>query len=343
IGQAIIATDIKGTVNYWSRSAEKMYGWSREDAMGQNIMSLTPAPEAREMGLEIMEKLAKGESWSGEFDVTRKDGTTFPAYVTNSPIYSNKKLIGIIGISADITEKKNLEKLLDRANRLARNGMYEVDLMTNKLYWSDITREIHEVPKDFVPDIQTAIGFYKEGFSRKAITQALMTAMADGTPWDMELEIITAKGNERWVRAIGEADFDSGKCVRIAGSFQDIHQQKITEIEYRELAEEKNEILECIGDAFFSVDNNWLITYFNKKAEGALEVKRDDVIGKNLWNVFPLAVNTIFDKEYHIAKTKNVDRTFEAFYAPLAGWFDVSAYPSQRGLSIYFKRNKLKD
>ena len=110
VGQAIVATDLDGKVIYWNNGAEKIYGWSVAEATGQNIRELTPSLQAREEGNEIMSVLEKGNSWSGEFVVKRKDGVDFPVFVTNSPIYDQQgKLAGVIGVSNDISERKNAE------------------------------------------------------------------------------------------------------------------------------------------------------------------------------------------------------------------------------------------
>ncbi|HMF56994.1 MAG TPA: PAS domain-containing protein, partial [Pyrinomonadaceae bacterium] len=95
VGQAVIATDLRGIVTYWNKFAEKLYGWSAEEATGRSIMELTPAPPSQKRADEIMARLRAGESWSGEFPVRRRDGTTFTAEVTNVPLHDNKgELIG---------------------------------------------------------------------------------------------------------------------------------------------------------------------------------------------------------------------------------------------------------
>ena len=116
VGQAIIATDLLGKVIYWNHAAEKIYGWSYSEAIGQNIIHLTPAQQSNEQAIEIMKKLNEGKTWAGEFLVKRKDGSSFPAFVTDTPIFgSNGKLTGIIGISSDITERKRTEKELKKS------------------------------------------------------------------------------------------------------------------------------------------------------------------------------------------------------------------------------------
>jgi len=111
VGQAIIATALDGSVTYWNKAAEKIYGWSAGEAMGNNIIDLTPSVQSREEANEIMNELKRGNSWSGEFLVQRKDGTNFPAFVTDSPVYDQEgKLVGIIGVSTDISERKKAEQ-----------------------------------------------------------------------------------------------------------------------------------------------------------------------------------------------------------------------------------------
>ncbi len=123
VGQAVIATDLHGIVIYWNNTAEKMYGWSLAEVIGQNIISLTPTQSTREQATEIMKKLSEGESWSGEFIVKRKDGSSFPALVTDTPILdANGKLTGIIGISSDITERKRAEMELIEAKEKAEES-----------------------------------------------------------------------------------------------------------------------------------------------------------------------------------------------------------------------------
>jgi diguanylate cyclase (GGDEF)-like protein/PAS domain S-box-containing protein len=112
VGQAVIATDPLGKVVYWNKAAESLYGWSAKEVMGRPIVEITPSEELAEQAEEIMTELSRGRSWTGEFVVRRKDGTTFPALVTDTPVHDEQgNLIAIIGVSTDITEIKQTEEL----------------------------------------------------------------------------------------------------------------------------------------------------------------------------------------------------------------------------------------
>jgi PAS domain S-box-containing protein len=116
-GQAIIATDPAGMVIYMNRFAEKLYGWSAADTLNKNIMEVTVPDISQRQAAEIMAKLQAGESWSGEFLVKRRDGTAFPAIVTDTPIYDQSGgLAAVIGISQDITERKRAEEEIRQLN-----------------------------------------------------------------------------------------------------------------------------------------------------------------------------------------------------------------------------------
>lgn len=143
---------------------------------------------------------------------------------------------GIMIILEKVTERMLSEDLHYRAERMARVGGWILDLKKNTIYWSAMTKEIHDVPADFEPNLETGINFYKEGFSRETITKLVKTGMEKGTPWDTELILITQKGREIWVRAKGEPEMLDGKCIRINGTFQDIDSRKRAEIEKNKIS-----------------------------------------------------------------------------------------------------------
>jgi PAS domain S-box-containing protein len=129
VEQAVIATDNDGTITYWNRHAEKLYGWSAADAVGRNILEVTPAETSSAQAAEIMSRLTSGETWTGEFDVRRRDGSAFPALVTDTPIHDEAgRLVGIVGISADISERRRSEAAVREAERRALRE-YETLLM----------------------------------------------------------------------------------------------------------------------------------------------------------------------------------------------------------------------
>lgn len=100
---------------------------------------------------------------------------------------------------------------------------------------------------------------------------------------------------------------------------------------------ETSTILESIGDGFFTVDKQWRVMYMNSEAERLLRVSRARLMGKNLWDEFAEAVDSTFYRQYQWALENQMPVSFIEFYPPLRGWYEVHAYPSELGLSVYFR------
>ncbi|MEP7066083.1 MAG: PAS domain-containing protein [Gemmatimonadota bacterium] len=103
-----------------------------------------------------------------------------------------------------------------------------------------------------------------------------------------------------------------------------------------EARREATDILESIGDAFFALDQDWRFIYLNDNAQPLLSRTRDELLGTSIWEAFPDAVGTSFEHEYRRAVREQVVVGFEEYVAPLDKWYQVRAYPSRRGLAVYF-------
>ena len=95
-------------------------------------------------------------------------------------------------------------------------------------------------------------------------------------------------------------------------------------------------VLETMPNAFLSVDGEFVITYVNAEGERLLRAARSELVGRNLFDAFPEAVGSTFDVKYHAALAADRPVTFEEFYGPLEGWFEIHAWPDRGCLNISF-------
>ncbi len=114
---------------------------------------------------------------------------------------------------------------------------------------------------------------------------------------------------------------------------EELHQQTMLAEEARH---EATDILESIGDAFFALDHDWRFIYLNENGETLLSRTREELLGVGIWEAFPQAIGTTFEREYRRAVRDQVVVGFEEYFAPLDKWYQVRAYPSRRGLAVYF-------
>lgn len=343
----VLRTDMLGNYTYVNKKFIEEFGWIYADTeiIGQNCM-----PSICEYDWEKVTRVVEnciaspGQVIKVEIDKPARDGgkvTTLWDFICLTDAKGSPSEIQCMGI--DITIRKKMEEelialqsLLNNATKLSRVGGWSVDVENDVHYWSPMTREIHEVDEDFVPTLERAINFYDPEY-RDQVVKYVENAVQAGKSFDFEVPIITAKGNRVWVRAIGSAETKDGIVTRLSGSFQDIDRQKTSELALESALQERSDILESIGDAFFAVDHDWIVTYWNKEAENVLFRKRDEILGKNLWEVYADAKHLDFYVKYHEAMETGETVIFVEHYPTLNKWFEVSAYPSKDGLSIYFK------
>lgn len=459
---------------------------------------------------EIFSRKRKGRNFVNRYRT--KSGAVRWISWNSSEVFGEEGLVFSYG--HDITEMLKLQELLDNATQLSKVGSWEIDLIHESLFFSQITREIHGLPEDYYPNVAEAINFYRQDV-REFVKETIQETIHTGNPWDFQLPLVTYNGKEKWVRSIGKAEFEKGKCARLFGSFQDIHEQKTNEIQlaknnhlleviskvigkfllvedwsavlnevfeltgkaisvdrvyffqsdqdsnkekplmsqvaewsekgissqlhnpalqkmspddYQEIFEqfhtgkpfssntrdlpvsnlksileaqdivstlampviindefygilgfddcaderewsenewsfsqtiasnlasaiqrrnnqlalqqafeEKNAILESIGEAFFALDRDWKIRYWNQRAEQLMGVNRSRLLGEVLFEVFPEAKKFKFQRQYVNALKTQSPVHFEEYFDPLHRWLEVNAYPSEDGLSVFVK------
>lgn len=339
---AIYEWDIANDELHLGEGFNDIFGYdTAENSISLEEFTRFVHPDDHPEALQSLNKTLKDSSldhWTQKYRFKKSDGE-YAHVVENAYIVRNEEgeATRMIGAIRDVTKQQELEKLLDQAYAMGRIGVWELDLKNDDLYWSTITKELHEVGPDFEPDLETAINFYKEGKSRNIIQEAANKAIEEGIPWDEELQIVTAKGNTRWVRSKGEPEMVEDQCRRLYGIFQDIHDRKEAQTKMLEALRERQRILERITEAFFAVDEDWTVTYWNNRAEEMLGLSRTEVLGNNLWEVFPEAKKQDFFQQYTRALEQQIPVSFEEYYPPISAWLEVQGYPSSDGLSVFFR------
>lgn len=237
----------------------------------------------------------------------------------------------------DITLRRQLENMVEQASKLSRIGAWEMDVRKDTVTWSDITRDIFGVARNFEPTAQSLVSLVRRGVSRGKLKHALDKSMNDGEGWDVELEIVTGTGQPRWIRMIAETETIEGEVVRIFGSVQDIHERKVAEITAQEVSEEKDLILSSISDAFYALDEEWRFIYVNRKAEEIFGRSAGFLRQKTIWDMPGHHNNPGLIPVMEYVHKHRVPRTAEYHDDKLNAWFELSIYPYGKGLSVYFR------
>jgi PAS domain S-box-containing protein len=155
----------------------------------------------------------------------------------------------IYAVGRDVTHRRREFSLMAEVERAAQVGGWELEFASNQIFWSAQTFLIHDLsPSDPTPPLDRAINFYAPS-ARPIIAAAIERARSHGEGWHLELPMITAKGREIWVLAVGQVDLINGVPVRVFGAFQDITHRKRAEEERRLLESRllQSQKLELLG------------------------------------------------------------------------------------------------
>lgn len=223
-----------------------MIGKSREVDQSVDAWNELLHPADRESNTRQFVRYLKGESVSYEshFRIRTDAGADWMWLFSRGKITA-RDAAGqpqrIVGTFMDVTAAKLNEHALAQAalilrnsGQMARVGGWALDLETRKTTWTPEVYRIHDLDLGDAPDLSNALSYYTPE-SRPKITAAVESALRDGTPWDLELEIVSALGRRVWVRAQGEPVREEGRIVQLAGAFQDITERKHAELELQRL------------------------------------------------------------------------------------------------------------
>jgi len=251
VGQSVIATDAEGTIRYLNRAAEELYGWPAGEAVGRNVMDVTVPGTSREQATHITGRLMKGSSWSGEFMCRKRDGTQFPVFVTDSPIVDDDgQLIGIIGVSTDITERKRAEDEIAKSEQKYRSliektgaGVAITDLKGKFTYVNDSLCKMIGYSTDEMIGKAFA-GFLHPG-DKKKIMQIFLNAVKNpGKKVELDFRVIHKKGHEVYMNSIPTVFIYKGKVLGFTAIITDTTVRRKAEEKLRESEERYRHLFE---------------------------------------------------------------------------------------------------
>jgi diguanylate cyclase (GGDEF)-like protein/PAS domain S-box-containing protein len=205
------------------------------------------------------------------------------------------------GTEVDISARKDAERrlhvseaLLDRAGRIAGVGGWELDIQKSEITWTDQTCRILEVPLGYRPSLQEALNFFAPE-ARQRAEQAVSKAIVDGSSWDLELPVVTAKGRAIWVREMGAAEYEDGRPRWLFGAMQEttlrrraVNTLEISERRFRKLFQHSLGLI-CTHD----LDGN--LISLNPAAAEALGYSVAELLGRNLHELVPKPLHARFD------------------------------------------------
>ncbi|HII80934.1 MAG TPA: PAS domain S-box protein [Methanosarcina sp.] len=288
LSDAVFVRNLDGQILEVNDSASKMLGYSKEDLKKMNVHELL-LPEIRNKGQEAMKRLENDGTVRGDAKYLTAKGNIIDVEI-------NARLLeGYHGLTQsvvrDITHRKQIENklresetLLNEVSRIAKIGGWKFDLMSGMITWTPEIARIYE--KDMPADLKSASSIYHPT-SIRILEKAINDAMEKGESYDHELELISAKGKHKWVRAIGRPAIKDGKVVKLIGTLQDITERKEAQEELKRNEERYRALFEQSNDAIFLNQLDGQIVDVNEKTCEILGYTREELQTMNMICLLP--------------------------------------------------------
>ncbi|MBU2905966.1 PAS domain-containing protein [Arenibacter algicola] len=281
---------------------------------------------------------------SGIYTHKKKDGELVKMEIVGQHLVLDQ-IKCILVTCNDVTDReaylnnlKQSELKLKSATTIAKLGYWSVDPIDLSFVCSD---EFYKIwgrnPETFNFSFET----FKDTIhpeDKDVLTSENDKAILQKRKYEVVYRITLPDNSIKWIQHVGQPiNGPDGNYTKLEGTVQDITDLKSTQLQIEKTNEEKNNILESIGDAFISVDHNWTVTYWNSVAEKVLMVEKDDIMGKNLWNVMENHIDSKAFLKYYKSIYSGNTIYFQDYFSSFNKWLEVSAYPSENNLSLYIR------
>ncbi len=247
---AVLAATLDGTLVSWNRSAERLFGYTEAEIIGQHL-SVLAAPEEHTFAASVIQALQQGETRENlEVRRQRKDGTGMDLVLTFSPIRNPAgQMVGVAAICRDVTAERQAEEAvrqsearLAEAQRVAHIGSWEVDARTHSVTFSEEMFCLFELDRSAgMPTNDQILAKYHPEDVEQHLA-AVRRAMTGCTSFETDTRIVRSSGQIRWCHIVGEPIVnEQGTLLRLVGTMMDITDRMLIEERFRVLFDHSSE------------------------------------------------------------------------------------------------------
>jgi PAS domain S-box-containing protein len=324
-----------------SANSEKVIGVPKEDFIGKNVFDMIH-PEDHAEVMTCLEQVLKGEVVDTKpfrFMGGQGEWRWLESYVTNCLDVPN--IQGIVVNSRDITLRRKQEMLLAESEQRYKalfdynpDAVYSLNKEGKFTSVNEAVVNMLQVPRETLLQME-----FRDLSSPDSLEEDNLNfeKVMRGEPVTTETPLyIPGRGTCYFTFTVMPIVIN-GEVVGAHGIAKDITASKKQQFLLETTAKRLDSTLKSIKDAFFTLDHAWRFTYLNKGFEEIMEVRAEELLGQDIRAIYDPEQFGNFYVWYEKALAEKVPVHFEGFSSPLGMWLDVSAFPSEEGLTVYFR------
>ncbi|WP_254863906.1 PAS domain-containing sensor histidine kinase [Halovivax gelatinilyticus] len=330
----------------------ELTGYDRSALLDEHVSIILPDADVEAIQRAIELRLAAERPIDETFEITVETADDDELYceLRASLLFEDGAFEGTVGIVRDVTsDRRTARRLTERERELGRErrlveqifqtspiGIQVLTADGEIVRMNDRLADILEIANEatYSPDDRPVFDESGEELSLEdhPFARALETGEA---VYDDVLQVELPDGERRWLRVSAAPLEAEGDVDRVVTTGEDITPLKSRQ---RELESELEEIFGRISDAFFAVDEAFRFTHVNERAGEILQRSEAQLLGEELWKVFPEAAESAEIREaFHDALETQEPTHFEVHVEGIDSWVEANLYPSETGVSVYFR------
>jgi PAS domain S-box-containing protein len=248
----------------------------------------------------------------------------------------------VFTLSAAIERNNAYKRLQDSEEKLKALFQHSVDIVfvvDEDLRVKYVTSAIEKVLgyKEEALTSSTWLDLVHEQDVRKIKEQLKNLVLHSGNNLLINIRVLNSSGEWMWMEVKGQNQLANLNIHGLVLSLRDISERQNAQQILAAYSETISGILNSITDGFAALDKDFNVKLWNHVAEKVTGITKDKIIGKNLWGEFPALMETTLKSQCNEAHAKKITVNFAQYFPALDRWFDVSIYPYDDGLFMYFK------
>lgn len=249
-----------------------------------------------------------------------------------------------VAAGLDVTERRlseqelhSSENRLAEAQRIAALGSWELDLVNQRLTWSDEIFRIFEIDEAGFAVSYEAFLEAIHPDDREMVNEVFLRSVSDRKPYEITHRLRMPDGRIKYVHERGETRYaPDGTPLCTLGTIQDISERYLAAEALRASERRLEEVLGSISDGFFTLNRAWIYTYVNENAARFVGRTVADLINRCIWDVFPGAQESPWLLRFREVMESKRPQRFLNHYPALDRWYEGAIYPFKDGISVYF-------